>query len=57
MKTLISDISHQIRTPLANIMLYSDLLREKEAEGKGAGAGRQDTEPIGKAGFFHEGAR
>ena len=29
-KTLISDISHQSKTPLANIMLYSELLKEKE---------------------------
>lgn len=28
-KTLISDISHQTKTPIANIMLYSGLLREK----------------------------
>lgn len=29
-KSLISDISHQTKTPLANIMLYSQLLEEKE---------------------------
>lgn len=29
-KELISDISHQTRTPLANIMLYSELLSEQE---------------------------
>lgn len=28
-KTLISDISHQTKTPLANIMLYSELLKEQ----------------------------
>ena len=27
-KSLISDISHQVRTPLANILLYSELLEE-----------------------------
>lgn len=29
-KTLISDISHQTKTPLANIMLYTELLGEKQ---------------------------
>ena len=29
-KSLISDISHQTKTPLANIMLYAQLLEEKE---------------------------
>lgn len=28
-KTLISDISHQTKTPIANIMLYSELLKEQ----------------------------
>lgn len=28
-KALVSDISHQVRTPLSNIMLYSGLLREQ----------------------------
>ena len=28
-KELISDISHQIRTPLSNIMLYAGLLKEQ----------------------------
>lgn len=28
-KSMISDISHQMKTPLANIMLYSELLREQ----------------------------
>lgn len=28
MKTLISDISHQTKTPIANILLYSELLRD-----------------------------
>lgn len=31
-KSLISDISHQTKTPLANIMLYSQLLEEKETD-------------------------
>lgn len=29
MKALVSDISHQTKTPLANILLYSDLLMER----------------------------
>lgn len=29
-KSLLSDISHQTKTPLANILLYSELLREQE---------------------------
>ena len=29
-KALISDISHQVRTPLTNIMLYAGLLEEQE---------------------------
>ena len=31
-KSLISDLSHQIRTPLANITLYTGLLKEELAE-------------------------
>lgn len=31
-KTLISDISHQTKTPIANIMLYTQLLEEKSDE-------------------------
>ena len=34
MKTLVSDISHQIRTPLSNIMLYTGLLQEKKLDGQ-----------------------
>ena len=29
-KMLISDISHQTKTPLANILLYAQILQEKE---------------------------
>lgn len=32
LKSLISDISHQVRTPLANIMLYADLLKEANTD-------------------------
>ena len=35
MKKLVSDISHQTRTPLSNILLYSELLSE-QAERRGA---------------------
>lgn len=52
MKTLISDISHQIRTPLANIMLYSDLLREKETEGEGAALAGRIRSQSEKLDFF-----
>ena len=31
-KTLISDISHQTKTPLANILLYTELLKEEGSE-------------------------
>ena len=33
-KSLISDISHQVRTPLASIMLYTGLLKEQLSEEK-----------------------
>ena len=33
-KSLISDISHQIRTPLSNIMLFTGLLQEKKLDGQ-----------------------
>lgn len=35
MKTLISDISHQTKTPLANIKLYQEFLQEEELSEKG----------------------
>ena len=28
-KTLVSDISHQTKTPIANLLLYAELLREE----------------------------
>lgn len=33
-KELISDISHQTKTPIANILLYTDLLKEQELNGQ-----------------------
>jgi len=34
-KTLISDISHQTKTPIANVLLYAQLLEEQELTGEG----------------------
>lgn len=36
-KSLVSDISHQTKTPVANILLYSQLLQENESLDEGAG--------------------
>lgn len=33
-KTLIADISHQTKTPIANLLLYSELLQEKNLSGE-----------------------
>lgn len=33
-KTLITDISHQTKTPIANLLLYSELLEEEELSGQ-----------------------
>ena len=32
-KTLIADISHQTKTPIANLLLYSELIAEEELPG------------------------
>ena len=32
-ETLISDISHQTKTPIANLLLYSELLQEADLQG------------------------
>ena len=32
-KTLIADISHQTKTPIANLLLYTELLKEEEGRG------------------------
>lgn len=37
LQSLVSDISHQTRTPLSNILLYTQLLEEKEGMPKDAG--------------------
>ncbi len=36
-KTLIADISHQTKTPIANLLLYSELLMEEELSGSARG--------------------
>ena len=33
-KTLIADISHQTKTPISNLLLYSELLKEREMSGE-----------------------
>ena len=51
-KALISDISHQVRTPLTNIMLYAGLLEEQElSENAGEMASRIHRQG-GEKGFF-----
>ena len=34
-KTLVSDIAHQTRTPVANLLLYTQLLGEEDLSGQG----------------------
>ncbi|MCM1282827.1 MAG: HAMP domain-containing histidine kinase [Muribaculaceae bacterium] len=36
-ESLVTDISHQTRTPLANILLYGELLKERELDGECSG--------------------
>lgn len=48
-KTLISDISHQTRTPISNLLLYSELLLEEDLQGeclKGAVQIRNQAEKL-----------
>ena len=40
-KSLISDISHQTKTPIANLMLYGELLGEEAAQGGRQGVRRE----------------
>lgn len=51
-KSLISDISHQIRTPLSNIMLYTGLLQEKKLDGQSRMLADQIQEQAEKLDFF-----
>lgn len=49
-KTLIADISHQSKTPVANLLLYSELLQEKNLsgeEGEYAGKLHEQAEKLG----------
>lgn len=43
-KTLISDISHQTKTPIANIRLYSELLLESMENAQGDSSSKTDEE-------------
>lgn len=52
-KSLISDISHQIRTPLSNIKLYSELLEEMDLpDGSAAAVAGQIKSQADKLEFF-----
>lgn len=51
-KSLISDISHQVRTPLSNIMLYSELLLEHELDGNSMMLAEKIQIQSGKLDFF-----
>lgn len=51
-KALISDISHQIRTPLANITLYTGLLKEELAEEKAVRLSEKIEKNAEKLDFF-----
>lgn len=51
-KTLISDISHQIRTPLSNIILYTELLREQKLENNSARLAEKIQKHSKKLDFF-----
>lgn len=52
MKSLISDISHQTKIPLANIKLYQEFLQEEELSEKGRVFLRQMEEQTEKLGFL-----
>ena len=51
-KALISDISHQVRTPLANIMLYTGLLKEEFYEKSERDMANQIEKQAQKLDFF-----
>ncbi len=48
-KSLIADISHQTKTPIANLLLYSELLMEETSACIGEGKCRGAVQTIGKA--------
>ncbi len=51
-RALISDISHQVKTPLANIMLYTDILKENLTEEKDRELVRKVAAQTEKLNFF-----
>lgn len=51
-KGLISDISHQTRTPIANIKLYMELLEDEEVSQKGREFSRKIKDQIEKIDFL-----
>ena len=53
---LVSDISHQTKTPLANILLYAQLLCEQEGTPGPGAPGQTDTPAGRKAGLSAEDA-
>lgn len=53
-KELISDISHQTRTPISNILLYTELLSEQELSGSGMEYVRSLTAQTSKLRFLIE---
>lgn len=51
-KTLVSDISHQTKTPLANILLYAELLEEKAQDSEEKELARQILTQTSKLEFL-----
>lgn len=51
-KTLIADISHQTKTPVANILLYAQLLEEQQLDGEGADCVKALAEQAEKLNFL-----
>lgn len=51
-KSFISDISHQVRTPLANIMLYAGLLQERGLDEESTVLAEKIRKQSDKLGFF-----
>lgn len=51
-KELISDISHQTKTPLANILLYTELLKEQDIDGQARSCAEKTAEQAEKLSFL-----
>ncbi|MCH5249937.1 MAG: HAMP domain-containing histidine kinase [Lachnospiraceae bacterium] len=51
-KTLISDISHQTKTPISNIMLYSELMQEQDLDETSSGYTRALSAQAQKLNFL-----